>query len=105
MEQADAARSEQVLRAALVGGPVLLRAGHPDLAEAVAEQGLVEDPWAERLHQVVVRARLARDDLDGARRALRRANRALVDLGVEPEVATIELGRLLGMVSGRDAPS
>ena len=100
VEQADAERSEQVLRAALLGGPVLLRAGHPDLAEAMAERGLVEDPWAERLHQVVVRSRLARDDLDGARRALRRAHRALTDLGVEPEVTTKELGRLVGMAFG-----
>ncbi|MGN6696446.1 MAG: AfsR/SARP family transcriptional regulator, partial [Aquihabitans sp.] len=97
IERADEARAEQVLRASLTGGPVLLRAGHPDLAEAIAQRGLVEDPWAERLHQVVVRARLAGDDLDAARRALRRALKALHDLGVQPEPATLELARLVGI--------
>jgi DNA-binding SARP family transcriptional activator len=97
IERADEARGEQVLRASLTGGPVLLRSGHPALAEAIAQRGLVEDPWAERLHQVVVRARLARDDLDAARRALRRALRSLDDLGVQPEPTTIELARLVGI--------
>lgn len=100
IERADEERSEQVLRAGLAAGPVLLRAGHPDLAEAIAQRGLVEDPWAERLHQVVVRARLAGDDLDGARRALRRALKALDDLGVRPEVATLDLARLVGIDAG-----
>lgn len=97
IERADEARAEQVLRAGLAGGPVLLRAGHPDLAEAIAQRGLVEDPWAERLHQVVVRARLARDDLDGARRALRRALKSLDELGVRPEATTLDLARLVGL--------
>lgn len=101
IERADEARAEQVLRAGLAGGPVLLRAGHPDLAEAIAQRGLVEDPWAERLHQVVARARLARDDLDGARRALRRTLKALDELDVRPEPATIELARLVGIDAGR----
>lgn len=105
VERADASRAEQVLRAGLAGGPVLLRTGHPDLAEAVAERGLVEDPWAERLHQVVVRARLAHDDLDGARRALRRSLKALADLGVEPELATVELARLVGMATDTTSPA
>jgi hypothetical protein len=104
IEQADEDRAEQVLRAGLAGGPVLLRAGHPDLAEAIAQRGLIEDPWAERLHQVVVRARLARDDLDGARRSLRRALRALADLAVRPEPATVELARLVGIDATPGAP-
>lgn len=95
--EADAVRADNVLRAGLAGGPVLVRSGHPDLAEAIALRGLVEDPWAERLHQVVIRARLAQDDLDGARRALRRALKALGELGVRPESATLELARLVGV--------
>ena len=106
IERADEDRAERVLRAGLAGGPVLLRAGHPDLAEAIAQRGLVEDPWAERLHQVIIRSRLARDDLDGARRSLRRALKALDDLGVRPEPATIELARLVGIdADGRRAAS
>lgn len=97
IEQADRARGEQVIRASLAGGPALLRAGHAELAEALVERGLGQDPWAERLHQVVIRARLAVDDLDGARRALRRAQRALDELGVRPEPATLELARLVGV--------
>ena len=100
--EADAARADNVLRAGLAGGPVLVRSGHPDLAEAIAQLGLSEDPWAERLHQVVIRARLAQDDLDGARRALRRAFAALDDLHVRPEPATVELARLVGIDA--DAP-
>ena len=100
IEQADRARGEQVIRASLAGGPALLRAGHAELAEAIVQRGLVQDPWAERLHQVVIRARLAVDDLDGARRALRRTQRALDELGVRPEPATVELARLVGVDLG-----
>jgi DNA-binding SARP family transcriptional activator len=90
-------RRDVILRAAAAGGPVALEAGHPALAEALGRRGLEEDPWAERLHQLVIRSRLQRDDLDGARRSLREALRALGELGVRPEPATDRLARQLGV--------
>lgn len=96
LEAAQAQLSAMLLAAASSGAPLLLAAGDPVLAAALAELGLEHDPWAERLHQVVVRSHLARDDLDAARRAMRRCHGALDDLGVEPERATHELSALLG---------
>jgi hypothetical protein len=87
-----------------VAGPVALASRLPGLAEDLGRRGLDEDPWGERLHQMVVRARLMRDDLDGARRALRSALRVLGDLGVRPEPATEALTRQLGIpTSGASA--
>jgi DNA-binding SARP family transcriptional activator len=91
--------SELLLRAISVAGPLALRIGDHDLAEQLGEIGIRDDPWGERLHVLVVRARFARDDLDGARRALRRAFEALHDLGVRPERATINLARELGVTT------
>jgi DNA-binding SARP family transcriptional activator len=97
----DCERRDAILRAARGGAPRLIACGHPELAEDLARRGLVEDPWAERLHQVMVRCCLARDDLDGARRALRSGLAALRDLEVRPERATLELADLLGLpISG-----
>ncbi|MCB1040815.1 MAG: hypothetical protein KDA94_14985 [Acidimicrobiales bacterium] len=90
-------RRHLLVRAATEGGLLLSANGHPDIAEQLARYGLQEDPWAERLHQVVVRALLAQDDLDGARAALRRAHAALAELDIRPEPATVALGRLVGM--------
>lgn len=97
VEQHDADRRELLLRAATTGAPRLAALGLPHLAESLARRGLDQDPWAERLHQVVVRCRLAVDDLDGARRAVRRALTALDDLGVAPEPATADLAALAGL--------
>jgi DNA-binding SARP family transcriptional activator len=85
------------LRAVSLAGEAALRVGDPRLAEDLGRRGLRADPWAERLHQLVVRACLARDDLDAARRELRRAAAALAELGVRPEPATWSLARLVGM--------
>jgi DNA-binding SARP family transcriptional activator len=93
----DRERRDATLRAARRGAPRLIDLGHDDLAEDLARRGLAEDPWAERLHQVMVRACLARDDLDAARRALRTGLVALQDLGVRPEPTTVELAELLGL--------
>jgi DNA-binding SARP family transcriptional activator len=90
-------RRDLLLRAAAAAGPTALRAGDTDLAEALARRGLDEDPWAERLHQLMVRAALARDDLDGARRSVRDALAALDELGAEPEPATLDLARQVGL--------
>lgn len=83
--------------AVATAAPVALKAGDPALAEELVQRGLQLDPWAERLHQMLVRARLAKDDLDGARRAWRVAVDHLDDLGVRPEAATLTLGRDLGL--------
>jgi DNA-binding SARP family transcriptional activator len=100
VEPYEQARRELVLRAVSAGGPVVLRIGDADLAEALARRGLDEDPWAERLHQLVVRACLARDDLDAARRALRQAFAVIAELDVRPERATLDLARQVGISPG-----
>jgi DNA-binding SARP family transcriptional activator len=83
--------------AVAAAAPVALDAGDPELAEDLVRRGLELDPWAERLHQLLVRARLAQDDLDGARRAWRTAVSHLEELHVRPESATLRLGRELGL--------
>lgn len=93
----DQARRDAEVEAASAATPRLLALAQDGLAEAVAERGLAIDPWAERLHQAVVRARIGRDDLDGARRAMARSLRAVQDLGADPEPATVELARRLGL--------
>jgi DNA-binding SARP family transcriptional activator len=90
-------RATVLLRAVAAAGAAALRVGDPVLAEDLGRRGLRLDPWAERLHQLVVRACLARDDLDGARRELRHAASTLADLGVRPEPATWALARQVGL--------
>jgi DNA-binding SARP family transcriptional activator len=90
-------RRNLLVRAATEGGLLLAAHGHADTAEQLARLGLGEDPWAERLHQVLVRSLLAQDDLDAARAALRRTHEMLAELTVRPEAATVALGRLIGM--------
>lgn len=90
-------RADLMLRAVAAAAPAALRAGDADLAEELVRRGLELDPWAERLHQLLVRARLARDDLDGARRAWREAIAVLDELGVSPERTTLQLGAELGL--------
>jgi DNA-binding SARP family transcriptional activator len=90
-------RAALQLRAIGAAGSAALRVGDPALAEELGRRGLRLDPWAERLHQLVVRACLARDDLDAARRELRLGVAALHDLGVRPEPATWALARQVGI--------
>lgn len=97
IEPYERLRTDLLLRAVAAAAPAALRAGDPDLAEELARRGLEFDPWAERLHQLLVRARLARDDLDGARRAWREAIAQLDELGVSPERETVRLGSELGL--------
>ncbi|MEZ5138356.1 MAG: BTAD domain-containing putative transcriptional regulator [Acidimicrobiales bacterium] len=93
-------RRDELLGAVARVAPVALDAGDGDLAEALVQRGLALDPWSERLHQLLVRSRAERDDLDGARRALRDAQRQLAELGVVPERATVELARTIGIELG-----
>jgi len=99
-EPFESRRHDRLLGALAAGAEAALEAGEAALAERLAERGLTEDPWAERLHQLAIRARMERDDLDGARRALRRARRALDELGLHPEAPTRRLARDLGVVLG-----
>lgn len=96
-EEPEQGRRDLLLRAIAAAAPRALSVGDPELAEALARRGLAEDPWAERLHQVLVRARLHLDDLDGARRAMRSCAAALAELGAVPEEATRRLARDLGL--------
>lgn len=96
-EPFDTVRREAELHAVTLGAPRLLEIAQHDLAEALARRGLVGDRWAERLHQVVVQARLGADDLDGARRAQRRCLEALAELGITPEPDTCDLAQRLGL--------
>lgn len=100
IEPIEHRRRELLLRAVAAAGPAALRAGDADLAEMLARRGLDEDPWAESLHQLAIRACLARDDVDGARRAVRAAVAALEDLGVPPAPLTRRLGREVGLAVG-----
>ncbi len=97
LDSHEQSRRELVLRAVSAAGPVVLRAGNAELAEMLARRGLEEDPWAERLHQTVARACLARDDIDAARRVLRRALEMIGELEVRPERATLDLARQVGI--------
>jgi DNA-binding SARP family transcriptional activator len=97
IEEEEARVRSALLAAASAGAPIVLRAGDPDLATSLAELGLSLDPWAERLHQVVVNACIARGDLDAARRALRRSLAALAELDISPEPTTLGLATRLGV--------
>lgn len=93
-------RRDALLRAVAQVVPQALEAGDAELAEDVVLRGLALDPWSERLHQLLIRSRAERDDLDGARRALRDALAQLGELGVAPERATVELARTIGVELG-----
>jgi DNA-binding SARP family transcriptional activator len=97
LEDEEAQLRSVLLAAASVGAPTVLRSGDPELAANLAELGLRLDPWAERLHQVVIHACIAKDDLDAARRALRRSLAALAELDISPEPTTVALATRLGI--------
>lgn len=86
-----------LLQALTEGARRALDAQDHDLAAALAQRAIDVDPWSERGHQLLVRARLAAGDVDGARRALLETVERLTELGVVPEPATIELARQVGL--------
>ena len=73
-----------VLRAVAIGGAHATEVGDHELAYLLGCRGLEFEAWSERSHELVVGARLAMGDLDGARRALQTATTELHGLGVEP---------------------
>ncbi|HWE54621.1 MAG TPA: BTAD domain-containing putative transcriptional regulator [Acidimicrobiales bacterium] len=73
-----------VIHAALRAGPVAVEAGDFGLAEALADSILDLDAWSEDGHRLLLSARLAAGDTDGARRALVRAEAAFEEIGVSP---------------------
>lgn len=87
---------ELVLRALAAAGPRALAVGEPDLADRIGSRALALDPWAEESAQLVTRARLARHDLDGARRALAELDRRLAELEVPPQPESRDLFAQLG---------
>jgi LuxR family transcriptional regulator, maltose regulon positive regulatory protein len=88
---------EQLLRALTKGAHLASGVGDMQLASELAGLGLEVDPWAERLHVVLVNVLLRQDDLDGGRRAMRRALHLLQSNGLEPETTTLRLARNLGI--------
>jgi LuxR family maltose regulon positive regulatory protein len=86
-----------VLRAISIGGAAAAAGGDHELAFRLGSRGLEIEPWSERSHELVVGARLALGDLDGARRALHTATTELQGLGIEPSRALIELMWRAGM--------
>jgi LuxR family maltose regulon positive regulatory protein len=88
---------ELVAAAALHAGTAAVAAGDHALGESLGQRALHTDPWSERAHRLVVEARLASGNLDGARRGLRHALEVLDDLGVAPGPPTFELARRVGL--------
>jgi hypothetical protein len=86
-----------VLRAAATGADLALTEREPELAAALADRILVLDPWSEHAHRVLIAAHLAAGHIDRARRAAVETWRALRELGLTPQAATIELARRSGV--------
>ncbi len=86
-----------LLQALTEGARRALGAHDHDLASALAQRATELDPWSERGHQLLIRARLAGGDVDGARRAFLETAGRLTELGVTPEPATVELARRVGL--------
>ncbi len=86
-----------VLSAAGRAGALSLHSADLGLAVDFGRLMLTIDPWSEEGHRLVVEGRLARGDLDGARRALLEAMSVLEDLGVAPGIALVLLGYRLGL--------
>jgi DNA-binding SARP family transcriptional activator len=87
---------ELLLRSLAAIGPVALQVGEHQLAERAGTQALDLDPWAETSAQLVVKARLAAHDLDGARRALAELGARLVEIEAPPQPETRDLFAQLG---------
>lgn len=83
----------RLVGAATRAGQLLIGRRDIDRAQAVAQQALVVDPWAEEAYAVLVSAALAVGDRSAARRTLSHCLERLADLGVEPSATTHQLER------------
>jgi len=77
--------------AALRAGELQLSSGATAAARDAAARAVAAEPTSEPAHRLLVRARLAEDDLAGARHALDELRRALAELGLEPDAGTVAL--------------
>jgi DNA-binding SARP family transcriptional activator len=79
------------VRSALRAGELL--AAHHDLegAEAMAERVIVVDPWREAAYRLLAMIQLERGARSAAREVLEHLQKRLVELGVAPEPATVDL--------------
>jgi DNA-binding SARP family transcriptional activator len=82
-----------LVSAALRAADLELARGDCERALALAEKALASDPWSENAYQAIVAAYLETRDLPHARRALRRCQLMLQDLGVAAEHRTLTLAR------------
>lgn len=91
--QLDAA----LLRSLAVTGPVALKSGDYELARRIGARALEVNPWGETSAQLVARALIAADDLDGARRSLIELSDRLREIDVSPQPETRQLFAQLGI--------
>ncbi len=96
VERHQRAFDEQVVGALRRIGPVALALGEHELAERIGTLALEIDPWAETSARLVVQARLAGHDLDGARRALAVLATRLAEIEVPPQPETRDLFAQIG---------
>ncbi len=87
---------ELVLRALTRVGPVALALGEHELADRIGSLALEIDSWAETSARLVVQARLAGHDLDGARRALGDLAGRLAEIDVPPQPESQDLFAQIG---------
>jgi DNA-binding SARP family transcriptional activator len=84
---------QRFVRGAVRAGDLLTADGQARAASAAARAALVVDPAHEPAIRLHVSAELAAGDHAAAHDAFEAGRRALADLGISPEPATIELGR------------
>jgi DNA-binding SARP family transcriptional activator len=97
VEQYRRRRDELRISASLRAGRQALAAPDNKLAGALGLSALDVDPWSEQAHSLVIESRINSGDLDGARRAFKRALAAFDDLGVSSGLATSALLFRLGL--------
>jgi ATP/maltotriose-dependent transcriptional regulator MalT/DNA-binding SARP family transcriptional activator len=78
-------------RSAVRAGELLVAAGEPDAAVALAERAIAADRWTEPAYRLLALAELALGNRTAALRVLGHMDELLEELGVEPEPATTAL--------------
>jgi DNA-binding SARP family transcriptional activator len=86
---------QRFVRAAVRAGDLMLASGRFAEALDLAERALDTDPWSESALRLHVSSHLSAGDRSSALHAFEAGRRTLMDLGVAPETATMELGRRL----------